>query len=757
MSLKRVRIKIQGTVQGVGLRPFVYRIAKEKNLKGFVKNSLEGVVIEVQGEKERIEEFIFDLKKKKPPITEYALFESEEISLKKENDFHILKSDESGEKIALILPDIATCDECLKEIFKPGDRRYNYPFTNCTNCGPRFSIIKDIPYDRKNTTMRIFKMCPDCEREYKNPLDRRFHAQPNACPFCGPHVYLVNSKGKLIAEREEAIEKTVNLLKEGKIIALKGIGGFQLLVNALSDECVLELRRRKKRDEKPFAVMFKNIQHIKEYAYLSGIEEKILLSYQSPILIVKAKKDKDISKYCAPSNPYIGVMIPYTPLHHLIMSKIDFPVVCTSGNLTEEPIAYENEEAIERLKDIADYFLMNTRPIERYIDDSVVKIINEKPVILRRARGYAPLPFILKQKLPQILALGPYLKNTIAISKFNRIIISQHIGDLDNEKSFNAFKKVIDDFKKLFEFKPELIVCDAHPEYLSTKYGEEISKKEGIPLLKVFHHHAHIASCMLDNEIDDKVLGVSWDGTGYGMDGRIWGGEFLLCDYRDFERFATFREFKILGGDRAIKEPRRSAIGMLYEIFKEDVFDMDFEPIKSLKEGEKKIYKIAHKRDIGIFKTTSAGRIFDAVSSILGIRQKITYEGQSAMMLEWLAEEYKGNCDSTYDFEIKREKIYIIDWEPVIRGIIDDLKNKREKSFIAYKFHLTLAKIIKKIKDIAGDYKVLLSGGVFQNKILTEMVFRLMKNRKIFIHSRIPPNDGGISAGQIMIGYKNFF
>ncbi len=752
--MKRLQIKIQGTVQGVGFRPFVYRIAKDRNLKGFIKNSPEGVLIEIEGKKEDLESFIFNLKMKKPPLSEYSFFEIKEIDLKDDKDFLILKSEEKGEKIAFILPDLAICEECLKEIFDSKNRRFNYPFTNCTNCGPRFSIIQNIPYDRKNTTMKIFNMCPECKKEYENPLDRRFHAQPNACPICGPYVYLVNCEGKFICEKEEAIEKTVQFLKKGKIIALKGIGGFQLLTNALSDECVLELRRRKKRDEKPFAIMFKDIEHVKKYAFISEIEEKILLSPSSPILIVKAKKGTFLSKYCAPDNPYIGVMIPYTPLHHLIMSKVDFPLICTSGNLTEEPIAFKNKEALLRLKDIADYFLLHNRPIERYIDDSVCKVINKKLVIIRRARGYAPMPFILKKVLPQILALGPYLKNTIAISKFNRIIVSQHIGDLDNEKSFNAFKKVIEDFKKLFEFKPEIIACDAHPEYLSTKYGEEISKKENIPLIKVFHHHAHIASCMIENEIEEKVLGVAWDGTGYGRDGKIWGGEFLICDFKDFERFATFREFGLLGGDKAIKEPRRSAIGVLYEIYGEGVFDMDFEPLKSLSGAEKKIFKSAYKKNLSIFKTTSVGRLFDALSSILGLRQRITFEGQSAMMLEWIAEDYKGNLNSFYDFEIRKSECYVIDWVPLFKGIIEDLKSKREKSFIAYKFHLTLSEIIKKISEISGDYKVLLSGGVFQNKLLKELVFKKIKGRKVFMHSKIPPNDGGISVGEVIVAYN---
>ncbi|MEN3045041.1 MAG: carbamoyltransferase HypF [Candidatus Hydrothermales bacterium] len=752
---KRFLIKVQGKVQGIGFRPFVYRIALNNNLKGFVRNSNEGAVIEVEGENKNLNKFIKQLKYEKPPLVEFTHIEIKEIRLKNDSKFEILKSEEKGEKIALILPDLAICKDCKKEIFDKKNKRFYYPFTNCTNCGPRFSIIENIPYDRKNTTMKIFKMCEECEMEYEDPLDRRFHAQPNACPKCGPKVFLVDNKGNLLYEKEKAIEETIKILKQGKIVAVKGIGGFQLLTDATNDESVLELRKRKKRDEKPFALMFKSISDIRKYAYVNEIEKKLLLSYCSPIVILKAKKKTNLSKYVSPNNPYIGAMIPYTPLHLLLMDKIDFPVVCTSGNISDEPIAYDNDEAFHRLKDIADYLLMNTRPIERYVDDSVVKVVNKKILIIRRARGYAPLPFILKRKLPQILALGSYLKNTIAISKSDRIIVSQHIGDLDNENSFNAFKKIINDFKNLFEFRPEFIACDAHPDYLSTKYGEELSKSENIPLMKIFHHHAHVSSCMVENKLEEEVLGVSWDGTGYGRDGKIWGGEFLICNFKDFSRFATFREFGILGGDKAMKEPRRSAIGILYEIYKEKIFDLDIDPVKTLSEEEKNIFRTCYEKNIYIFKYTSVGRIFDAVSSILNLKQKITFEGQSAMMLEWLAEDYKKNKISHYDFELIGNNPIIINFFPMIEGIITDLKNKINKPHIAFKFHLTLAEIVKKLGEIAGDYKILLSGGVFQNKLLTELILRKVKKNKVYTHSLIPPNDGGISIGQIMILYHN--
>ncbi|MEN3046869.1 MAG: carbamoyltransferase HypF [Candidatus Hydrothermales bacterium] len=752
---KRFLIRLQGKVQGVGFRPFVYRIALENNLSGFVKNSTEGAVIEVEGESKNLKKFIRELKEKKPPLVEYTHIEIKEIGIKNDHKFEIAKSEEKGEKIALILPDIAICEDCKEEIFDEKNRRFHYPFTNCTNCGPRFSIIQNIPYDRKNTTMKIFEMCKECKMEYEDPLNRRFHAQPNACHECGPQVFLLDNRGNLLYEKEKAIEETVKILKLGKIVAIKSIGGFQLLTDATKDESVLELRKRKKRDEKPFALMFKSLDHLKKYAYVNKIEKEILLSYSSPIVILKAKKKNNLSKYVSPYNPYIGAMLPYTPLHLLLMDKIDFPLVCTSGNISDEPIAFDNDEAFHRLKDITDYFLMHTRPIERYIDDSVVKVVNKKILMIRRARGYAPLPIIVERKLPQILALGAYLKNTIAISKTDRIIVSQHIGDLDNEISFNAFKKVIEDFKNLFEFKPEFIACDAHPEYLSTKYGEELSKKGNIPLMKIFHHHAHISSCMVENRLEEEVLGVAWDGTGYGKDGKIWGGEFLICDFRDFKRFATFREFGILGGDKAMREPRRSAIGILYEIYKEKTFEMDIESIKTLSDEEKNIFKTCYEKNINIFKCTSVGRIFDAVSSLLNLKQKITFEGQSAMILEWLAEDFKKGKIAHYDFELVGSDPIVIDFVPIIEGILNDLKNNVNKSYIAFKFHVTLAEIVKKLGEIAGNYKILLSGGVFQNKLLTELILKKVKKNKLYTHSLIPPNDGGISLGQIMILYHN--
>ncbi|MEO0240752.1 MAG: carbamoyltransferase HypF [candidate division WOR-3 bacterium] len=749
MKVQRLKVEIEGFVQGVGFRPFVYRIAKSLNLKGFVKNTKEGVLIEVEGKRKEIEKFLKKLKDEKPPLASYHFFNFYFLDKLGYKDFKILKSDEKGKLKISILPDIATCKECIHEIFDKNDRRYLYPFTNCTNCGPRFSIIEKLPYDRKNTTMKVFKMCKDCEKEYDDPMDRRFHAQPNACPLCGPKVYLYDENKNLISEEYKAIKDAVNFIKNGFIIALKGIGGYQLLCDAFNDEAVKRLRERKKREEKPFAVMFPSLKYLKEYVYVDKIAEIVLTSPSSPILLLKKKENKKLSEYVAPSNPYLGVFLPYSPLHHILMKELNIPVICTSGNISDEPIVFEDEEVFKKLKGIADYFLIHNRRIKRYVDDSVVKIVLGKEYIIRRARGYAPAPIIFKEELPKILAVGGHLKNTIAISKGRKIFISQHIGDLEKEESYKGFLNIIDDFKKIFEFEPDYVAHDAHPEYLSTKYAKENYKN----LIPVYHHHAHIVSCMVDNEIDDKVLGISWDGTGYGKDGKIWGGEFLICNYKDFERIGTFREFKLIGGDKAIKEPRRSAIGVLYEIFKEKCFDLDLEPINSLNDKEKENFKIMLEKNINTFYTTSSGRIFDAVSSILGIKQRISYEGQAAMMLEWVCDE---KIEEYYNFEIKEKNgILIFDWEEMFEGIINDLKNGIKKEIISSKFHNTLVEVIYEMANKVKIKKIFLSGGVFQNKILLEKTYkRLSKRFEVYIHQRIPANDNGISLGQIIIASR---
>jgi len=743
--MKRLRLKIQGCVQGVGFRPFVYRIANQLNLSGFVRNTPEGVLIEIEGEEKLLEEFTKKLEKEKSHLTTYHSFESCEIKLKKEKEFRIAESENKGERDSFILPDIATCRYCRSEIFDNTDRRYFYPFTNCTLCGPRFSIVESLPYDRKNTSMKTFKMCKSCEKEYNNPADRRFHAQPNACPECGPKIQLLSRKGKVIAG-ENIVLKSAELIKKGKILALKCLGGYQLIVDARNEAAVSKLREIKKRNEKPFAVMFPDLKVLKEYVYLTNSEKEFLESYQAPIVLLKRRRT--LAKSVAPENSYIGALFPYTPLHHVLMSELNIPIVCTSGNISDEPIIIDNKEAILNLK--ADYFLIHDRPIKRPVDDSVVRVIGDKKLIIRRARGFAPLPMIVGQELPNILAVGAHLKTTIAISKKNKIFVSQHIGDMETEKTFKLFVRTIKDFKRIYKINPEFIVCDMHPDYLTTKFACSVSKSENLKLVKVYHHHSHIASCMLDNNLDCRVLGVAWDGTGYGADRTIWGGEFLLCDYKNFERVASFRPFYLIGGERAIKEPRRILLSIFYEIYGEDCFDHEI--IKTKFSGQElKVLNKMINNNIMLFKTSSAGRLFDSVASILNLKQVASFEGQAAMMVESIARDVKGS----YSFKIRKSNMWFIDWKSVFIEIIEDIKNKTSKEVIAGKFHNTLVEAIREIAKKIKIKKIVLSGGCFQNVCLTKKaIANLKEDFEIYVHNNLPPNDAGISAGQIAIAAK---
>jgi hydrogenase maturation protein HypF len=520
--LKNVLINIQGTVQGVGFRPFVYRLAHELNIKGWIINSSEGVKIEAEGVEKNIDDFLIRLKNDKPVNSIINDFNFSTAPVKNFLQFEIKESNNSSLKTALILPDLATCPDCLKEVFNPSDRRYLYPFTNCTNCGPRFSIIESIPYDRKKTTMSEFIMCDECQSEYENPSNRRFHAEPNACPNCGPQIKLYDNKINPV-ESENIIKSACELIRTGKIIALKGLGGYQLLVDAGNNQAVKRLREKKHREEKPFAMMFPSIEMIKEWCEVSSEEEKLLNSVQNPIVLLKKKNTDIIGVEVSPTNNYHGVMLPYTPLHHILMRQLNIPIVATSGNISDEPICISDEEAFEKLSGIADYFVTHNRKIVRQVDDSVARVIKDKPFMIRRARGYAPYPVIFDEIIPPAIAVGGQLKNTVAISNGKNIFISQHIGDLDSKEAYHAFKKIISDFKNLYDINPEYIISDLHPDYASTK----LAQGSDLNLVHVQHHYAHVLSCIAENKIEGEVLGISWDGTGFGTDGNIWGGEFL--------------------------------------------------------------------------------------------------------------------------------------------------------------------------------------------------------------------------------------
>ncbi|MCX8103930.1 MAG: carbamoyltransferase HypF, partial [Candidatus Bipolaricaulota bacterium] len=563
-QMARLKIAIHGAVQGVGFRPFVYRLAIELKLTGWVLNSAQGVFIEAEGTKEQLEEFVRRLERDKPPRAFLQSLEASWLDPVGYTAFEIRHSDESGQKIAFILPDIATCPDCWREIFDPNNRRYRYPFTNCTNCGPRFSIIEALPYDRPNTTMKIFRMCPDCQAEYENPLDRRFHAQPNACPQCGPHLELWDAKGTVLAQHDDALCQAAEAIRVGQIIAVKGLGGFHLICDARNDDAVQELRRRKHREEKPFALMYPSLELVQAHCEVSPLEERALTSPEAPIVLMRRRESVQIASSVAPRNPYLGIMLPYTPLHHLLMAELGFPVVATSGNLSDEPICTDEHEALIRLKEIADLFLVHNRPIARHVDDSIVRIVGSQELVLRRARGFAPLPITLRNpERRTVLAVGAHLKNTVALAVGSTVFISQHIGDLETAEAFGAFQRVIQDFERLYDAQPSVIAHDLHPDYLSTQYAQGRKPRT----VGVQHHYAHVLACMAENELDSSVLGVSWDGTGYGLDGTIWGGEFLRATRESFTRVAHLRTFRLPGGERAIQEPRRSALGVLYELF----------------------------------------------------------------------------------------------------------------------------------------------------------------------------------------------
>jgi len=762
-KLKLLSLKIQGAVQGVGFRPFVYRLATELDLKGWVNNNAQGVAIEVEGNASKLNLFQERLQQEKPARSQIHSM----ISAWKEplnyQTFEIRESsNNSHKKTAVILPDIATCDDCLREIFDATNRRDRYPFTNCTNCGPRYSIISALPYDRHNTTMHDFQMCADCEAEYHNPLNRRFHAQPNACPRCGPHLELWNRDRQVLATGDRALLETAEAIRLGKILAIKGLGGFHLVVDAANLEAVTQLRKRKHRPHKPLALMYPNLESIQTDCQVSELEAQLLRSPEAPIVLLQKLPHNNRLNLISPNNSCMGAMLPYTPLHHLLMAELQFPIVATSGNLSDEPICIDNREAIANLGNIADLFLLHNRGISQPVDDSVVRVISDRPVLFRRARGYAPSPIIISSLAPKgrksknILALGGHLKNTIAFSISNSIansiVISQHIGDLETLKSFEHFQRIINQLSEAYEFHPEAIACDAHPDYLSSQYAQQLSQSLQIPLIPVQHHYAHVLAGMADNQLKPPVLGIAWDGTGYGTDGTMWGGEFLKVTDSGFERVAHLRKFKLLGGDKAAKEPRRVALGLLWEMLGDRLWNRDLAPLQAFTVAELAIFKTLLTKQSDIPQTSSMGRLFDAIASLLGICQIASFEGQAAIALENLC--YAANTAESYKLNIKFDvkNQGEIDWSPLIQAILEDRKTEIALETIAAKFHNTLVEAIAIVAKQVGIEQILLTGGCFQNQYLTERAMYKLQQAgfKPYCHHQIPPNDGGIAAGQIM-------
>jgi hydrogenase maturation protein HypF len=738
-------VEVNGIVQGVGFRPFIHKLVKDYRLNGWVKNTSTGVVIEVEGHDEMLKKFIDDIKFKSPKLAviekvSYEFFDN----IKHYKKFEIIESTENDEKFTLISPDVCICDDCLRELFDKKNRRYKYPFINCTNCGPRFTIIKDIPYDRDKTTMNIFKMCDECSKEYTDIEDRRYHAQPNCCYSCGPEVFFINSNGEKV--EGDPIKTAQEYIRRGLIIAVKGLGGFHLTCDAKNIQSVKLLRERKHRDEKPFALMCRDIDTVKRWCHLSKEEEEMLKSFRRPIVLLK-KKDESFN-HVSTDNGYLGVMLPYTPVHYLLMEDQIDTLVMTSANISDKPIIYRNDDALRELNKIADGFLMNNRDIHVRCDDSLIRVFEGREYPIRRSRGYAPFPIKVNQNLGQVLACGGEQKASFALTKGQYAFISQHIGDLKNVETLEHYEKGIRHFEKLFGINPEKIVCDLHPDYLSTEYGIKRGKSDNIDVVYVQHHHAHLASCMGDNNITNEVIGVIWDGTGYGTDGTIWGGEFLVGNFNGFRRAGTIRPIMLAGGDKAAKEIYRVAYALLYDALGEIP-----NKFKLTENFESIINMINHGVNTPI--ASSVGRLFDGIAAILGIKYNATYEGQGAIMVEYSACE---NIDENYSFDIyDSDKMRIFDWRPMIREIIIDMEKGTDVSIISSKFMNTLAKscyeICLRISQETGIREIVLSGGVFQNMYLLRKIINGLKNKgfKVYTHSRVSTNDEGISLGQALI------
>ena len=741
---------VNGIVQGVGFRPFVYQLASRYGLKGEVANTASGVSIHIEGPSGQINSFETDLTEYSPPLAHIVDIASREAAPKHYDQFRIVSSRSTDQMTTLISPDVSICHDCLKELFDPEDRRFGYPFINCTNCGPRYTIIDDIPYDRPGTSMRQFKMCPQCQAEYDDPTHRRFHAQPNACADCGPHVTLYDNTRHQI-DAGDPIAEAAHLIRQGHILAIKGLGGFHLAVDAQNPDAVVRLRRRKLREEKPFALMSNDCEQIDKYAHISSAERELLTSIQRPIVLLRQKSPNPIAAAVAPRNRYFGVMLPYTPLHYALLAHEFMALVMTSGNLSEEPIAIDNADAFERLADIADYFLIHNRDIYLRSDDSIVRHAAETTRFIRRSRGYVPVPIFLKDELPPVLALGAELKNTICLTRGKAAFLSQHVGDLENLATYEFFQLTIDHLTRILEVTPQIVAYDLHPDYLSTRFAEE---QPDMTKVQVQHHHAHIASCMAEHQLDGEVIGLSLDGTGYGSDGTIWGGEILIASAADFERAGHLDTVCMPGGAAAIKEPWRMAISYLKLAFGDDFQDLGLPAVNEIKGDRLRIISEMITQGVNAPMTSSLGRLFDGVAAIAGLRSSVNFEGQAAMELEMMAAD---TTDSVYDGRWAFEDGYKILVAPIICDIVRDLQNGISVAQISATFHNTL---IRLFADICTDIRkerelnrVVLSGGCFQNAILlTGLIRELQRHRfEVFAHEKVPTNDGGISLGQAVV------
>jgi hydrogenase maturation protein HypF len=773
-TIERRRIVIQGIVQGVGFRPFVYAQALQRGLVGFVLNDSSGVTIEVEGTSEALDGFQRALHEEAPPLARIDSLVAEPVPLCYETAFIIAHSQAGAERHALISPDTATCDDCLRELFDPGDRRYHYPFINCTNCGPRFTIVQDVPYDRDKTTMRIFPMCPACQAEYDDPLNRRFHAQPNACPLCGPQVRLLdwaeNTSNKASTlSNADPIVTAAQQLAAGAILAIKGLGGYHLACDALNVETVQRMRQRKHREAKPFALMVPDLETARRLCQVNDAEAALLQSRRRPIVLLSRRPGCPVAPGVAPAYNTLGVMLPYTPLHHLLLRAFAeaiepgrVPVlVMTSGNLSDEPIAYQDDDARQRLATIAEGMLAHNRDIHMRCDDSVVRISAGGEQILRRSRSYVPEPISLPCDFPvPLLACGGHLKNTFCLGKGRQAFVSHHIGDLENLETLTSFREGIEHFQRLFDIYPKAVAYDLHPEYLATKYalGMDIPQKIGVQ-----HHHAHIASVLAEHGLQGPVIGVAADGTGYGTDGAVWGCEMMTADLLGFERLAHLTYVPLPGGEQAVRQPWRMAAVYLAQAYGDAFWELDIPFVRELDRAKWHVLAQMIARGINSLPTSSLGRLFDAVAALIGLRSEVLYEGQAAIELEMLAQQqeqgiHKGQ-PGIYPFTIRMKDHMptTLDVAPMFRAIVSNIQQGVPASQIASRFHRSITELLATVcfgaREQTGLNVVALSGGVFQNRLLLEQLVTRLEEMafQVYMNRRVPPNDGGISLGQLAV------
>lgn len=748
-----LKIWVRGIVQGVGFRPFIFNLAESLDLKGWVKNTSSGVEIEVSGGPDHLERFVTAIRENPPPLARVDELVSEPIPVNGWSTFEIRESQPQEGAYIPVSPDVAICEACRRELFDPADRRYRYPFINCTHCGPRFSIIQDIPYDRPNTTMRDFPLCPECQAEYENPRDRRFHAQPVACPACGPQIWF-EVGGQRSGEGETALQTARAWLQDGKILAIKGLGGFHLACDASNRDTVAELRRRKKRSDKPFALMAFSVTAIRRHCRVSTEEEALLTSRQAPIVLLERRPESMVVREAAPGQNTLGFMLAYTPLHLLLLEPAPgFPevLVMTSGNLSEEPIAYRDEEARERLGELADAFLLHDRPIHMRVDDSVVRTTLGQIYPIRRARGLAPDPLALPRGVTPTLATGAELKNTFCLARDRYAFLSHHIGDLENYETLRSFEEGIRHFERLFRVQPQLLSCDLHPNYLATRYAQERAQRENLPLIAVQHHHAHLAACLADNgwSSDEMVIGLSFDGTGYGTDGAIWGSEVLVGGYRAYQRRFHLAYVPLPGGDAAVRKPSRMALSHLWAAGMD--WEADLPPVQQFCAEDRTVLKTQLERKINAPLTSSMGRLFDAASALVGLRQTATYEGQAAIELEAAADPGETGA---YPFEIRGEEI---DPAPLWAALLADWRSGTAIPTLSARFHNSVARLALELCQAArsesGCRTAALSGGVWQNHYLLERTAALLVQDgfRVLTHHQVPANDGCIALGQVLV------